>query len=104
MTKNDLVSAISEQADLSKTEASEVLEELLGIIKATLESDEEVKIPGFGKFEVREKSERLGRNPQTGEDITIDSRRVLTFKPSAMLKDRMNGEQQYTHPDAVAQR
>ena len=93
MTKNDLVSVISEQADLSKTEASEVLEELLGIIKATLESDEEVKVAGFGKFEVKEKADRRGRNPHTGEEITIESRKVVTFKPSALLRDRMNGEQ-----------
>jgi integration host factor subunit alpha len=90
MTKADLVSAISEQTDLSKNEASDVLEELLGIIKATLESEEEVKVSGFGKFEVKRKSERRGRNPQTGEDITIDSRKVVTFRPSGILKDRMN--------------
>ena len=92
MTKADLVSAICEQTNLSKSDASDVLEELLGIIKATLESEEDVKVSGFGKFEVKSKSERRGRNPQTGEDITIDSRKIVTFKPSAMLKDRMNGE------------
>jgi integration host factor subunit alpha len=91
MTKNDLTNAISEQASLPKGESSELLEELLGIIKDTLESGEEVKISGFGKFEVKTKNERRGRNPQTGEYLTIDSRQVVTFRPSAMLKDKMNG-------------
>jgi integration host factor subunit alpha len=75
----------------SKNEASDVLEELLEIIKATLESGEELKVSGFGKFEVKEKNERRGRNPQTGTDITIKSRKVVTFKPSEMFKGRMNG-------------
>jgi integration host factor subunit alpha len=90
MTKVDLVSAICLQANLPRSEASELLEELLGIVKDTLESEEEVKVTGFGKFEVKRKSERLGRNPQTGERLTIDPRKIVTFKPSGMLKDRMN--------------
>jgi integration host factor subunit alpha len=90
MTKADLVSAICLQANLPRTEAFELLEELLGIIKDTLESEEEVKVTGFGKFEVKRKSERRGRNPQTGEQLTIDPRKIVTFRPSAMLKDRMN--------------
>jgi integration host factor subunit alpha len=94
MTKADLVSAISEQANVPKTEAYELLEELLGIIKDTLESEEEVKISGFGKFEVKRKNERRGRNPQTGEDLTINPRKIVTFRSSGMLKDRMNGELQ----------
>lgn len=90
MTKADLVNVIYEEARLSKSEASETLEELLEIIKATLEAGEEVKIPGFGKFEVKKKNERRGRNPQTGEEITIDSRKILTFKPSGLLKNSLN--------------
>jgi integration host factor subunit alpha len=93
MTKADLVSAISEQANLPKSAASEIFEELLGILKDTLESGEEVKISGFGNFVVKEKQERRGRNPQTGEEITIDSRKILTFRPSAMLKSRLNEKQ-----------
>ena len=81
MTKSDMVNAISEQANLSKGEATELLEELLGIIKETLESEEEVKISGFGKFEVKRKNERRGRNPQTGEELTIASRKILAFRP-----------------------
>lgn len=90
MTKADLVAAISEQANLLKSEALETLEELLEIIKTTLESEEDVKISGFGNFQVKKKGDRLGRNPQTGEALTIQSRKVVTFKPSGMLKDRMN--------------
>jgi len=91
MTKNDLVNAITEKANLAKNEAYEVLEELLGLIKGALESEEDVKISGFGKFEVKRKQERRGRNPQTGEEITIDHRKIVSFKPSAMFKERMNG-------------
>ncbi len=90
MTKADLVSVICGQTRLSRTDAIDALEELLEIIKATLESGEEVKIAGFGKFEVKKKNERRGRNPQTGEDIMIDSRKILTFKPSGILKNRLN--------------
>jgi len=90
MTKSDLANVISQQAELPKGESSELLEELLEIIKETLESGEEVKISGFGKFEVKRKDERRGRNPQTGEDITIAPRKIVAFRPSAMLKDRMN--------------
>lgn len=90
MTKADLVNTICQQANLSKGEAYEMFEELLGIVKDALESEEEVKIAGFGKFEVKKKRARRGRNPQTGEGITIDPRKVVTFKPSGMLKDRMN--------------
>jgi integration host factor subunit alpha len=93
MTKNDLVNAISEQANMSKSVASDVLEEFLEIIKDTLESEEELKVSGFGKFEVKRKADRLGRNPQTGEAITIESRKIVTFRPSAMLKNRMNGRE-----------
>jgi integration host factor subunit alpha len=90
MTKADLLSTINEQIGLPKKDAFEILEELLEIIKVTLESEEEVKIAGFGKFEVKQKNERRGRNPQTGEEIRIDGRKVLTFKPSGILKNRIN--------------
>jgi integration host factor subunit alpha len=67
------------------------MEAFFGIIKATVESGENLKIHGFGNFEVKQKADRTGRNPQTGEAITISARRVLTFKPSAVLKDAING-------------
>lgn len=90
MTKADLVDVICERTSLQKNHATETLEALLEILKATLESGEEVKVAGFGKFEVKKKDERRGRNPQTGEVITIDSRKVLTFKASNMLKGAIN--------------
>ncbi len=90
MTKAGLIAAILKQTDLSKTDAAEILDELLGIVKHALETEEDVKISGFGKFEVRKKQERRGRNPQTGGEITIDPRKVVTFKPSPILKERLN--------------
>jgi integration host factor subunit alpha len=67
-----------------------LLEAALEIIKETLASGEEVKIPGFGKFELQDKKDRNGRNPHTGEAVTIKARRVTTFKASPILKDDMN--------------
>lgn len=67
-----------------------MLEAVFSIVKSTLEQGETLKISGFGSFVVKQKNDRRGRNPQTGESITIDARRVLTFKPSAVLKDAIN--------------
>ena len=69
----------------------ETMEAVFSIIKSTLEAGETLKISGFGTFEVKQKADRRGRNPQTGEDIIIIARRVLTFKPSAVLKQSING-------------
>ncbi|EHP85849.1 histone family protein DNA-binding protein [Geobacter metallireducens RCH3] len=69
-----------------------MVEVLLEQIKKTLEREDRIKITGFGNFEVKRKADRRGRNPQTGEALTIQSRRVLTFKPSAVLKNSINGE------------
>lgn len=90
MTKVDLIEAIRESADISKKESEELLEEVLEIIKSTLERGEDLKISGFGKFEMRQKADRRGRNPQTGETITIEARKVLTFKPSPILRTSLN--------------
>lgn len=90
MTKADLVSVICERTEFSGKEAIELVDELLEVIKGTLEAEEEVKIAGFGKFVVKRKTERRGRNPQTGEEITIDGRKILSFKPSGILKGRLN--------------
>ena len=90
MTKIELVEMISEQCGFKKKEASEHLECLFAIMKEILASGEELKISGFGKFEVKQKKDRKGRNPQTGEDLIIESRKVVTFKVSSMLKDRIN--------------
>ena len=90
MTKADLVEIIQDNADMSKMEAFDVLEGLLGILKTTLEGGEDLKIANFGKFEVRQKNPRIGRNPQTGEAITIESRQIVTFRPAALLKKCLN--------------
>jgi integration host factor subunit alpha len=68
----------------------DVLEGLLEIIKTTLEGGEDLKIANFGKFEVRQKNARIGRNPQTGEAITIESRQIVTFRPATLLKKCLN--------------
>jgi integration host factor subunit alpha len=91
MTKADLVERIHQNTGFPLKYSNELLEALLEVMKCTLESGDELKIAGFGKFEVRQKNDRKGRNPQSGEAITIGSRRVLTFKPSALLKQSING-------------
>ena len=92
MTKVDIADKIyeNERLGLSKREAVDIVEIIIEIMKSTLESGEKVKVAGFGNFEVKQKNDRRGRNPQTGETITITSRTVLTFKPSHVLKDKIN--------------
>ena len=90
MTKVDIVEKIHTTIGLSKKESLEMLESVLSIMKSTLEDGEKIKIHGFGNFEVRQKRDRIGRNPQTGEAVTIEARRVLTFKPSITLKQAVN--------------
>ena len=91
MTKADIVESVYEKVGISKRESAKIVEEVLDIIKSNLEEGEKVKISGFGNFTVREKRPRRGRNPQTGEEIEITARRVLTFKPSQVLKKALNG-------------
>jgi integration host factor subunit alpha len=90
-TKDHIVNSIYNQLDVPKNRSTEIVESLLEIIKKTLASGEDVLISGFGKFCVRDKEKRRGRNPQTGEDMTLRSRRVVTFKCSGVLRDRING-------------
>ena len=91
MTKADLVDLIYERAgSSSRKEACDVVDAVFAIIRESLREGEKVKISGFGTFIVNKKNARRGRNPQTGAPITIDSRRVLSFKPSQVLKDRIN--------------
>jgi len=89
MTKADLVELIYERVGSSKKEAGDVVEAVFAIIKESLCRGEKVKISGFGSFAVNQKRARRGRNPQTGVSITIDSRTVLSFKPSQVLKERV---------------
>jgi integration host factor subunit alpha len=90
MTKADLVDKIHANSGLTKDEAFAYLETILETIKKTLETAETLKITGFGSFVVRQKADRRGRNPLTGEPLTITARKVLTFKPSFFLKDSIN--------------
>jgi integration host factor subunit alpha len=90
MTKADLVELIYERVGYSKKEAGAVVEEVFAILRDSLCTGAKVKISGFGSFVVNQKKSRRGRNPQTGEPITIDSRRVLSFKASQVLKELVN--------------
>ena len=91
MTKADIVEKVYQAlGSFSKKDASEVVEAVFETIKETLEEGEKIKISGFGNFVVRQKKERTGRNPQTGEEIKIAPRKVLTFKPSQVLKNAIN--------------
>ncbi|MBV5340256.1 MAG: integration host factor subunit alpha [Deltaproteobacteria bacterium] len=92
MTKVDIFEKVHEGIGLSKNESAEMVEAVFAIMKSTLESGENLKISGFGSFIVKQKADRRGRNPQTGETITIEARRILTFKPSGILKDQINKE------------
>ena len=77
---------------MSKKESADVVEAVFETIKSTLEKGEKIKISGFGNFEVKSKEERVGRNPQTGQEIKIAPRRVLTFKPSQVLRTAVNDQ------------
>lgn len=87
ITKADIVDKLHKDASFSKKEAAELVDLVFRIIKETLSKGEKVKISGFGNFSIRDKSIRVGRNPQTGEAMDISARRVLTFKPSQILKE-----------------
>lgn len=91
MTKAELVECVYEKVGgMSRKEAADAVECVFDTIKETLERGEKTKISGFGNFAVRDKKSRVGRNPQTGDAITITARRVLTFKPSPVLKALLN--------------
>lgn len=90
MTKTDLVDQVHQNVGFSRKEAAELVELTLEVIKETLEQGENVKISGFGSFVVQQKRARRGRNPQTGEELFITERKVLTFKPSGVLRKAMN--------------
>jgi integration host factor subunit alpha len=92
MTKAEIVEHIYEQVGFSKKESAELVEQVFQTIKETLARGEKVKISGFGNFVVRPKNARKGRNPQTGKEILLEARRVLTFKPSLVLKNVLNDE------------
>ncbi len=91
LTKFQIIEEVRANNRLTKKQSSETVEALLEIMKETLASGEDVLISGFGKFYVKEKRERRGRNPATGEDMMLDARKVITFKCSGKLRERVNG-------------
>ena len=92
LTKAHIINSIQNQLNIPKNRSSEIVESLLEIIKSTLESGEDVLISGFGKFCVKKKGERRGRNPATGGDLMLAPRKVVTFRCSGKLRDSVNGE------------
>ena len=92
LTKDQIVNSITNQIGFPKNHSSEILETLLEIIKKTLETGDDVMISNFGKFCVKEKRERRGRNPSTGEDMMMKPRKVVTFRCSRKLRERLNGQ------------
>jgi len=91
LTKTHLIDSITNQNGFPKNRSSEILETLLEIIKRSLELGDDVMISNFGKFCVKEKKSRRGRNPATGEDMMLRPRKVVTFKWSGKLKEKLNG-------------
>jgi integration host factor subunit alpha len=92
LTKNVIVEQLQTQLGFPKNQSVEITESLLEIVKSTLASGDDVLVSGFGKFCVKEKAERKGRNPATGEDLMLKPRRVVTFKCSGKLRDKVNGK------------
>ena len=90
MTKADIIDAICEENGFSKRESAKIVENMLDIIKETLENGENVKLSGFGRFNIKYKKARRGRNPQTGEEMIISARRVLSFRVGDVFRDELN--------------
>ncbi len=89
LTKNDMAEKLFEELGLNKREAKELVEQFFEEIRICLENNEQVKLSGFGNFDLRDKRQRPGRNPKTGEEIPISARRVVTFRPGQKLKARV---------------
>ena len=89
-TRLDLTEAVYREVGLSRNESAELVESILGHVSDALVKGETVKISSFGTFQVRQKGARMGRNPKTGEEVPIEPRRVLVFRPSHILKDKIN--------------
>jgi len=90
LTKTKIVEAIQNENDFTKSQAKESVEILIELISKSLENGEDVLLTGFGKFSVKDKAERKGRNPATGEDMILAARKVITFKSSGKLRDKIN--------------
>ena len=91
LTRADIAELLNKQVGLSRAESAELVEQVLDLVTEALETGENVKISGFGTFVLRDKNERVGRNPKTGIEVPITPRRVLTFRPSQSLRDRVAG-------------
>ncbi len=91
MTKADIAKVVHERVGLTKKESAQIVESVLDVIRDSLEQGDNVKLSGFGHFIVRQKHARRGRNPKTGEDITIAPRSVVTFRASPLLKNKLTG-------------
>jgi integration host factor subunit alpha len=89
LTKAEMAEKLFEELGLNKREAKEVVELFFEEVRAALEVNEQVKLSGFGNFDLRDKSQRPGRNPKTGEEISISARRVVTFRPGQKLKAKV---------------
>jgi len=90
LTKIEIVNMLNEQIGIPKVECIRIVESFFDIIKSELEKGNPVMVSGFGKWTVKEKKARVGRNPKTGENVTIDARKVVTFRPSPVLRDDLN--------------
>ncbi len=90
LTKDSIIDSIYKNTDLMKSEAAQTFQSLIEIMKQSLESGEDILISGFGKFCVKEKKARKGRNPATADDMILDARRVVTFKWSGKLREKLN--------------
>ena len=92
MTKADLIDKLVHEIQFSKTDAAELVENFFESIKETLAFGDDVKISGFGTWKLRDKDPRVGRNPQSGKELEISARRVVTWKPSPIMKEKINGK------------
>jgi integration host factor subunit alpha len=90
VTRADLADAVHQNIGLSRQESSDLVQSVLGMVSDSLANGDSVKLSSFGSFLLRDKNGRVGRNPKTGEEVPIDPRRVLTFKPSQVLKEKVD--------------
>tara|TARA_R110002072_G_scaffold5008_3_gene33864 strand:+ start:3430 stop:3735 length:306 start_codon:yes stop_codon:yes gene_type:complete len=90
LTRADLSEAVHREVGLTRQESSDLVQSMLGMISDTLASGQSVKLSSFGSFQLRDKTGRMGRNPKTGEEVPIEPRRVLVFKPSQVLKEKID--------------
>jgi integration host factor subunit alpha len=95
LKKEDIISHVYNLADMTKGESKQAVETLFEIMKETLECGEDVKISGFGKFQVKQKRVRRGRNPRTGQDMLLRERRILVFRTSPVLREKINNKDEH---------